>query len=189
MGITDHGHVAHEKYAVEQTYADVLAARANHREMLLWQGLEWNVPSAEHATIFFEASKDEITALRMFERLSDGNINGTNPSSPAHEAAAMAGLKWLSAQIDQGTIDSALMIANHTSCNGRYSPHEFRAYRDTAPHIAVGMEGAPGAQNDGMPTPAGGGGFRGGYGNSPGVDPGPAGRWRHAAPGADSSTL
>jgi hypothetical protein len=170
MVITDHGHVAHEKYAVEQTYANVVKARADHPELLLWQGLEWNVPSAEHATIFFEASKDEITALRMFERLFDGNINGTNPSSPAHEAVAIEALKWLSAQIDQGTIDSALMIANHPTRNGRYSPHEFRAYRDTAPHIAVGMEAAPGAQNDGMPKPAGGGGFRGGYGNSPGVD-------------------
>ncbi|SCF68011.1 PHP domain-containing protein [Streptomyces sp. Ncost-T10-10d] len=170
MVITDHGHTAHEKFAVEQTYADVLAARDKHRDMLLWQGLEWNVPGGEHATVFFEASKDELTALHAFERLFDGNVNGTNPSSDAHEALALDGLRWMSAQIDKGAIDSALMIANHTSRNGRYSPHEMRAYRDTAPHIAVGMEGAPGAQNDGAPVPAGGGGFRGGYGNSPGTD-------------------
>jgi hypothetical protein len=170
MVITDHGYAAHEKYAVEQTYADVVAAREQHRGMLLWQGLEWNVPGGEHATVFFETTKDEIAALHTFERLFDGNINGTNPSSAAHEATALDALEWLSAQVDQGAVDSALMIANHPTRNGRYAPHEFRAFRDTAPHIAVGMEGAPGAQNDGMPAPAGSGGFRGGYGNSPGVD-------------------
>jgi hypothetical protein len=170
MVITDHGRVAHEKYAVEQTYADVLAARARHGGMLLWQGLEWNVPGGEHATVFFEPTEDEITALRTFERLFDGNINGTNPSSAANEAVALDALRWMSAQIDNGTIASALMIANHPARNGRYSPHELRAYRDTAPHIAVGMEAAPGAQHDGAPAPGGGGGFRGGYGNSPGTD-------------------
>jgi PHP domain len=171
MVITDHGYLAHEKYAVEQTYADVLAARAQHRRMLLWQGLEWNVPSGEHATVFFETTKDEITALHAFERLFDGNINGTNPSSDAHEAVALEALRWMSSQVDNGVIDSALMLANHPSRNGRYSPHELRAYRDTAPDIVVGMEGAPGAQHDGAPPPGGtGGGFRGGYGNSPGTD-------------------
>ncbi|MEV5573850.1 PHP domain-containing protein [Spirillospora sp. NPDC052269] len=162
MVITDHGHVAHEKFAVEQTYADVLAARRANPSMLLWQGLEWNVPSGEHATVFFDAARDELTALRAFEKLFDGNINGTNHTSPANEATALAGLRWMSGQIDRGAIDSALMIANHPSRNGRYSPHEFRNLRDTAPHIAVGMEGSPGAQNDG--------GHRGGYGNAPGTD-------------------
>ncbi|MFC5182484.1 CehA/McbA family metallohydrolase domain-containing protein [Actinomadura harenae] len=162
MVITDHGHVAHEKFAVEQTYADVLKARRANPRMLLWQGLEWNVPSGEHATVFFDAARDELAALRAFEKLFDGNINGTNHTSPENEATALAGLRWMSGQIDRGVIDSALMIANHPSRNGRYSPHEFRNYRDTAPHIAVGMEGSPGAQNDG--------GHRGGYGNAPGTD-------------------
>jgi hypothetical protein len=82
----------------------------------------------------------------------------------------VAAIRWLSGQVDAGRIRSALLLANHTSRNGRISPHELRAWRDADPRIAVGMEGAPGAQADGMPAPRGNGGSRGGYANTPGPD-------------------
>jgi PHP domain len=171
MVITDHGYLAHEKYAVQQTYADVLKARQKHRGLLLWQGLEWNTPAAEHSTIFFDCTHDEAQMLQTFERLFDGNVNGTNPSSPANELIAVQGLRWLDAQVRAGKINSALFLANHPSRNGRLSPHELRNWRDAAPHIAVGMEGSPGAQADSTPTALGGNGaLRGGYSNSPGAD-------------------
>jgi hypothetical protein len=47
------------------------------------------VPGGEHATIFFETTKDEIAAPRTFERLFDGNINGTNPSSAVLRGGAL----------------------------------------------------------------------------------------------------
>ena len=40
-------------------------------------------------------------------------------------------------------------------------PHEIRGWRDASPGIAVGMEGAPGHQAAGIPTPLGAGGGRG----------------------------
>lgn len=146
--ITDHGHAAHEKFAVESTYADVVASRARHPELLLWQGLEWNVPSGEHATLFFDGARDEIQLLRAFERLFDSRVNNTGASSPANEAKALEALGWLETALRTGSANSALFLINHPMRHGRYSPREIRAYRDAAPHIAVGMEGAPGAQNE-----------------------------------------
>jgi hypothetical protein len=63
---------------------------------------------------------------------------------------------------------SALVVVNHPSRNGRVAPHELRALRDAAPEIVIGMEGAPGAQGDGIPVPVGHGAYRGGYANSAG---------------------
>ena len=69
-----------------------------------------------------------------------------------------------------------VVIANHPSRSatgvgvyGKYTPSEFRNWNDTAPHVAIGMEGAPGHQAaafnpDGSKDPKG---TRGGYRNSP----------------------
>ncbi|WP_205315797.1 PHP domain-containing protein [Nonomuraea lactucae] len=146
--ITDHGHAAHEKFAVESTYADIVASRARHPRLLLWQGLEWNVPGGEHATVFFDGARDEVQLLRSFERLFDSRINGTGAGTPENEAKALEALGWLDTALRTGSANSALFLLNHVMRRGRYSPREIRAYRDAAPHIAVGMEGAPGAQNE-----------------------------------------
>ncbi|MFF0862173.1 PHP domain-containing protein [Nonomuraea sp. NPDC003560] len=146
--ITDHGHAAHEKFAVESTYADIVTSRAKHPELLLWQGLEWNVPGGEHATVFFDGARDEIQLLRAFERLFDSRINGTGAGNPANEAKALEALAWLETALRTGSASSALFLINHVMRRGRYSPRDLRTYRDKAPNIAVGMEGAPGAQNE-----------------------------------------
>ncbi|MCZ9343939.1 histidinol-phosphatase, partial [Streptomyces sp. TRM76130] len=87
-------------------------------------------------------------------------------SSPANEALAIAGLAFLSDQVKRRKVKDALMLANHPARKGIDSPHEIRAWRDatSASHrIAVGMEGAPGHQAGGLPSPLGPGGARGIY--------------------------
>ncbi len=71
----------------------------------------------------------------------------------------------------------ALMFANHPARKGIDSPSEIRAYRDTAPDIAMGWEGAPGHQMAGHPDvtaatlKAGGvASGRGYYENNPSAD-------------------
>jgi 2,3-bisphosphoglycerate-independent phosphoglycerate mutase len=80
-----------------------------------------------------------------------------------------------------------VVIANHPSRSatevggyGQYDPAEFRDWSDTAPNVAIGMEGAPGHQAgalepDGSRDPAG---SRGGYRRAPprGVFDGPTRR-------------
>ncbi|MFB9299200.1 PHP domain-containing protein [Kibdelosporangium philippinense] len=80
--ITDHGYPAHEKSSVEATNVDVRAARRKHRDVLLWQGIEWNVPGAEHATVFFTPGHDEATLLRRFERDHDSRLTNSRPGLP-----------------------------------------------------------------------------------------------------------
>ncbi|MBP2473486.1 hypothetical protein JOF53_002358 [Crossiella equi] len=160
---SDHGHVAHEAHSVEPAHADVVAARRRHPGMLLWQGLEWNVPAAEHATVFLPPSRDEAALLREFERTFDSRLTGSGASTPANEALAVRALRWLARR-------GGLVVVNHPSRNGRVSPAELRSWHDAAPGVVIGMEGAPGAQGDGIPAPGGSGQYRGGYGNSPGAD-------------------
>ncbi|WP_134666423.1 MULTISPECIES: PHP domain-containing protein [unclassified Amycolatopsis] len=167
---TDHGHATHEKSSVEPTSRDVLAAQRRHPDLLLWQGMEWNVPGAEHATLFFQAGRDQATVLREFERSFDWRLTGSESSSPEHEALALKGLRWLAEQERKRRIHAPVVLINHPLRNGRVSPHELRNYRDTAPGIVIGMEGAPGAQADGFPKSQGNGGARGGYANNPGAD-------------------
>jgi hypothetical protein len=64
-------------------------------------------------------------------------------------------------------VRDALMLANHPARQGVDSPHEIRGWRDTAPRVAVGMEGAPGHQAAGIPKPERPGAGRGFYDNTP----------------------
>ncbi|EOD66071.1 twin-arginine translocation signal domain-containing protein [Amycolatopsis vancoresmycina] len=167
---TDHGHAEHEKVSVEPTEADFLAARRKYPDLLLWHGMEWNVPGAEHATVFFQAGAQQAAKLREFERTFDWRLTNSEASSPANEALALRALRWLADEERARRIHAPVVLINHPLRNGRVAPHELRAYRDAAPHIVIGMEGAPGAQADGFPKPLGNGGARGGYANSPGAN-------------------
>jgi len=165
--ITDHGSVQHAKIGVERTNPDILAARRSFRDMLVFQGLEWNTPAADHSTVFVHPGRNEVQVLKQFENGYDGRVRGASDSTPTNEALARAGLTFLRDSVAARRVRDALMLANHPSRAGVYSPHEMRGYRDTAPTIAVGMEGAPGHQAAGIPDPVGPGAGRGYYDNSP----------------------
>ncbi len=167
MVITDHGGVDHQKYSVDLTYPDILASRAAYPDMLIFHGLEWNIPSAEHGTVFVAPGAGERDVLKMFEGSYDGTVNGWGSSSASHESHALDGLLFLRDAVTNGAVDDALFLANHPARKGLDSPHEIRNWRDTAPEIAVGMEGAPGHQAAGIPAPFGTGAGRGFYDNSP----------------------
>jgi hypothetical protein len=52
MVITDHGSVQHARIGVERVNPDIRSARRDFPDMLVFQGLEWNIPAAEHGTVF-----------------------------------------------------------------------------------------------------------------------------------------
>lgn len=145
MVITDHGNATHSRIGVEKVNPDIREARTAYGDTLVFQGLEWNIPGAEHGTVFVHPGKHEVSVLKQFETGYDGSVKGATDSTPANEALAVAGLDFLAQQVRHRKVKDALMLANHPARKGIDSPHEIRAWRDATPgrRIAVGMEGAP----------------------------------------------
>ncbi|CAL9609864.1 PHP domain-containing protein [Streptomyces sp. NPDC057838] len=171
--ITDHGSATHARIGVEKVNPDIQAARSAHRDTLVFQGLEWNIPAAEHGTVFVHPGKNEVAVLKQFETDYDGSVKNASDSTPANEALAVAGLSFLADQVRRRKVKDALMLANHPARRGVDSPHEIRAWRDASGpgrQIAVGFEGAPGHQAAGLPAPLGMGRARGIYDNNPGAN-------------------
>ncbi len=170
MVITDHGSVAHAKIGVDKVNPDIVAARKIVKDTLVFQGLEWNIPAAEHGTVFVAPGRNELATLKEFENSFDGSVKNASGSSPQNEALAIAGLNFLADAVKKRRVEAALFLANHPSRKGLDTPHEIRAWRDAAPGIAVGMEGAPGHQAAGIAKPNGPGSGRGFYDSSPSAD-------------------
>ncbi|MFE2538155.1 PHP domain-containing protein [Streptomyces sp. NPDC059371] len=170
MVITDHGSETHAKIGVDKVNPDILEARDIHEDTLVFQGLEWNIPAAEHGTVFVHPGRNEVAVLKQFETDYDGSLKGAGDSTPANEALAIAGLSFLAEQVQRRRVKDILMLANHPARKGLDSPHEIRAWRDATPashQIAVGFEGAPGHQAGGIEKTYGMGVARGLYDNSP----------------------
>ncbi|WP_406431413.1 PHP domain-containing protein [Streptomyces sp. NBC_00631] len=170
MVITDHGSETHARIGVEKVNPDIVAARDQIDDTLVFQGLEWNIPAAEHGTVFVHPGKNEVAVLKEFENSFDGSVKGASAGTPANEALAISGLNFLAEQVRRRKVKDALFLANHPARKGIDSPHEIRAWRDAQPSIAVGFEGAPGHQAGGLPKPNGPGSARGIYDNSPSAD-------------------
>jgi len=171
MVITDHGGTSHQKYSVDLITPDIKAARRLFLNTAIFQGLEWNVPGAEHATVILPPHTQTQSVLKQFELLFDGTVLAdakkiTNANASDGEPFAIAGLKWLADQVTSGVVPMALMFANHPTRKGLDSPAEVRAWRDAAPGIAMGWEGAPGHQAAGISAKSGGPGSGRGYYNS-----------------------
>ncbi|WP_210650023.1 PHP domain-containing protein [Nocardioides sp. SYSU D00065] len=167
--ITDHGGATHARIGVDLVNPDIVAARAELPDTLIFQGLEWNIPAAEHGTVFVAPGPGEVAVLKQFENAYDGSVKGASGNSPANEALAVTAVQWLGQQVDRRRVDDALFLANHPARNGIDSPHEIRNWRDADPRIAIGFEGAPGHQAAGLPAGYGPGSARGYYGNAPGA--------------------
>lgn len=191
--LTDHGGPGHDKVALDLAYPQLLAARKKHPQLVLFQGLEWNIPAAEHGSIIVPPTEDEARCVADFEaRFDERNTtarknkqaerekapggNAMTPAEPAAEpanteAAAVAGVQYLQERrcYPEGSPqrrDGAprpLMFANHPARRGIDSPHELRAWSEAGPDVMRGFEGAPGHGASPLLGEA-----RGHYGDKPG---------------------
>ncbi|KAB2347534.1 PHP domain-containing protein, partial [Actinomadura rudentiformis] len=169
LAITDHGNVPFVTHSVERVNADIRAAREEYGDrMLVFQGLEWNIPAAEHTTLMLAPGRSEAAFLREFVAKYDARVKDARPGTPQNEALAVEALRFLREAVRRRRIGDALVLPNHPSRQGIDSPHEIRAWRDAAPEIVIGMEGAPGHQAAGLPAPAMGR-ARGLYDGGPGT--------------------
>jgi hypothetical protein len=173
MVFNEHSNFGHAQYGAKLEHEEILKARAANPRQLIFQGLEWYIPGAEHCTIFAAPGRHEVDLLTQFELAYDGKLLGytaggpTHPDTPRNEAHAVKAIKWLAAQRRSGYVDDVLVFANHPMRLGIDSPHEMRNWRDAAPEIMIGMEGAPGAQGGAIPGWRGPTSIRGEYENKP----------------------
>lgn len=171
MVTTDHGGPNHSRLNHEQTYPALLAARRDVPEIVHFYGMEFDTPGGDHSSLIIPGTPAEREILRSIEfGFSKREAWPLNPARDT-EPKMIEALRFM-----RDIAAPPLVIANHPSRSatevgvyGQYRPAEFRDWNDTAPMVAVGMEGAPGHQAgalypDGSLDPAG---SRGGYRRSP----------------------
>ncbi|WP_439545838.1 phosphoesterase [Sandarakinorhabdus sp.] len=165
MVSTDHGGPNHSKLNYEQAWPEVNRARTAVPEMLIFYGMEFDTPAGDHSSLIIPFTGDERDQLRAIE--AGFSKREPWPRDPAWDTEGRM-IDALKQMRDQKA--PPVLIANHPSRSatgpftwGQYTPAEFRNWNDTAPRVAIGMEGAPGHQASGLKP----GGSRGGYRNSP----------------------
>ncbi|MGQ9427260.1 hypothetical protein ACXYTJ_16180 [Gilvimarinus sp. F26214L] len=148
MVSTDHGGPNHSKVNLEHAYPELQESRKAIPDLVQFYGMEFDTPGADHSSIIVPHSHDERHHLHEIE----SNFNKREPW-PADdtwdtEPRMLEALESLSALPAKPVV-----IAHHPSRSaeglgeyGMTSPSELRAWNDTAPDVAVGMEGAPGHQ-------------------------------------------
>ena len=178
MVSTDHGGPNHSQINHDIAYPELEKSRRAVPQVLQFFGMEFDTPAGDHSSLIIPRSAAEREQLREIE--AGYSQHEAHPRDPARDRPErmIAALSAMKAQARP-----PVLIANHpsrsasaTGAYGRYDPAEFRNWNDTAPNVAVGMEGAPGHQAsalkaDGSINPAG---QRGGYRNAPtmgGFDP------------------
>ena len=171
MVSTDHGGPNHSKVNLERAYPELTLSRAAVPEVIQFYGMELDTPGADHSSLIIPHTHDEADALHdiehgfaKFDAHPFDSLRNTEPKM----IEALTFMRELPAP--------PLVIANHPARSatalgvyGLDAPRELRGWNDTAPEVAVGMEGSPGHQAATL-TPEGtldSLGWRGGYGRHP----------------------
>lgn len=141
----------------DYSYPIIQTNRRQYTDKILLQGLEWNVPTHEHASVGIAA--DEPTAISNFEYKFDQNDTDNSRASEGltkdntTTQSAVDGAKWL----EKNYPDSSYFVLAHPSRQLKYSIADIRDFNNAAPDVAIGFEGLPGHQKEGN---------RGGYSNN-----------------------
>ncbi|GAB2477429.1 PHP domain-containing protein [Promicromonospora xylanilytica] len=154
MVVTDHGNESFAAHSIAPQRRDILAARERHgANLLIFNGLEWNIPGAEHTTFMMAPGAGEAEALQELVDRYDALVVGARDGTPENEALAITALEHIAATVRSGRLADALVLPNHPARKGIDSPAELRAWQDAAPGVVIGFEGAPGHQAAGLPAP------------------------------------
>lgn len=139
----------------EYSFPEIIRVRREvYPEKVLIQGLEWNVPGHEHASMTildgqFEAephclplSEFEYTFDSRNRDVAGGKTRGWDKSSLSEHQKAMEGISWLK----QHHPKTSWVIPAHPDRKNRWTVADFREMNDLAPDICFGFEGIPGHQ-------------------------------------------
>jgi hypothetical protein len=160
----------------DYSFEDTLQARLVYQKPV-FQGLEWNVPGHEHASMGLIAGQfgamPNAAALAEFEYLFDGrdtDLAGglaqgwTDKNTVNDHAKAVQAVTWLQQNYD----DASYVVFAHPERKGPADPtyvgsgshgydiRDFRDFNTAAPDVCFGFESFPGHQKAGT---------RGGYGS------------------------
>lgn len=176
MVSTDHGGPGHSALQYRLGWPALADVRKDFPALMLFYGLEFDTPGGEHASLVMPMGLHEREDLLRIE--AGFAERDAWPADPARDTKP----KMLDAlRFMAGLGDPPVLLANHPSRTatgkdawGLHDPQEFRDWMDTAPGIAVGMEGAPGHQAarpvPGVDKAHGSRGLYGGYATMGGFD-------------------
>lgn len=151
--ITDHGNEPFAAHSIKPQRKDIVAARERYGdELLIFNGLEWNIPAGEHTTLMMAPGGAEAEVLQEFVDNYDAKVVDARDGTPEHEALAVEALQFLKGAVESGRLDDVLVLPNHPARKGIDSPAELRAWQDAAPDVVIGFEGAPGHQAAALPA-------------------------------------
>ena len=117
MVFNEHSNFGHAHYGAKLEHAEIVKARAENPRQLIFQGLEWYIPAAEHCTVFAAPGPNETDLLTQFELAYDGKLLGytdgsaTGTDTARNEAHAVKGIKWPAEQRRSGYVDDVCVLA------------------------------------------------------------------------------
>ena len=138
---------------------EILKARAENPRQLIFQGLEWYIPAAEHCTVFSAPGPARGRPAHPVRAApTTASCSATPTGAPGHPDTARNEAHAVKAH------PVARRAAPHRLRRRRAGPRQppvcasastprtrCANWRDAAPEIMIGMEGAPGAQGGGDP--------------------------------------
>lgn len=141
----------------DYSFPIIAALRQQYPNKALLQGLEWNVPTHEHASVAIVTS--EPTAISDFEYQFDASDKDTSRAGQGlvkqnkTHADAVAAVTYLQTHYP----GSSYVVINHPSRMLAFSAAALRDLNNAGPSVCFGMEGFPGHQKESN---------RGGYGSN-----------------------
>ena len=148
MVSTDHGGPNHSKVNLEMAYPELVQSREVVPDLIQFYGMEFDTPGADHSSLIIPHSDHEHEMLFDLESRFAKHDAFPRDSARYTEERMLEAIRYMS-----GLPLRPVLIANHPSRSatglgvwGLNRPDELRDWNDTAPDVAVGMEGAPGHQ-------------------------------------------
>lgn len=138
----------------DYTFPEIIKLRKKYPERTLLQGLEWNVPGHEHASMSILTGQFDGTPhcnpLSEFEYKFDsrdrdiqgGERQGWKKSSKEGHEKALEAIMWLKENYPY----SSWVIPAHPDRKNRWTIADFRDMNNIAPEICFGFEVIPGHQ-------------------------------------------
>jgi hypothetical protein len=133
------------------SWPKILGQRKKFPDKVIMQGIEWNCPGHEHASVGFVNDTDQPSAISDFEYQFDFNDDDTSrpflqKQNGYLHSNAITGLKWLQDRYPA----SSYFFANHPSREaiGKYTVADLRDFHNAAPDVCLGFEGMPGHHKD-----------------------------------------
>jgi len=145
---TDHGGPNHSKVNLENAYPELVMAREAVPELVQFYGMEFDTPGADHSSLIIPHTHDESDRLHELESRFAARDAWPSDAGRNTEPRMLEALAFM-----RRMARPPVVIAHHPSRSapglgvyGLDTPAELRAWNNTAPGVAVGMEGGPGHQ-------------------------------------------